>query len=171
MNIILTKYSDLEKIANSNVQLDIHLYLNVEIMGDFSRCSVMQGLNKNGYSFVTNARKQIQFGTYELVLQTAETELTKKYRERFDWFDYHLMMKVEGRTGLYFHIGNDWYESDGCELIGLFATSTIGKSVEHGDKGELICRALSSAVAYEQFYKTIRPWLDDDDKKVYIHIV
>lgn len=56
---------------------------------------------------------------YEVKLRRYETDLTRRYRNRFDWFKYHLhVTPVKGFQHIYFHLGNDVDNTDGCILVG-----------------------------------------------------
>ena len=62
---------------------------------------------------------RVPAGRYEIMINRAETPLTLKYRKRYSWFKFHLMLKnVPDFVGIYFHVGrnDDW--TDGCITIG-----------------------------------------------------
>lgn len=62
---------------------------------------------------------RIPAGRYEVVIHKADTPLTLKYRSKYNWFKYHLMLKdVPGFQGIYIHIGNKGDNTDGCILVG-----------------------------------------------------
>ena len=61
---------------------------------------------------------RIPAGIYELGFNVAETPLTKKYRERYEWFNFHLhIKKVPNYTGVYIHNGGRHNDSEGCILV------------------------------------------------------
>lgn len=62
---------------------------------------------------------RIPAGTYEIVINKSDTPLTLRYRAKYNWFKYHLMLKdVPGFQGIYLHIGNRGDNTDGCLLVG-----------------------------------------------------
>lgn len=62
---------------------------------------------------------RIPAGRYEVISNQADTGLTLKYRAKYPWFKYHLMLKnVPGFQGIYIHIGNKGDDTDGCILVG-----------------------------------------------------
>lgn len=95
---------------------------------------------------------------YELVINNVLTNLTKAYRERYNWFEFHIMVKdVEGFVGIYLHIGNDDDDTDGCILIGdtqnnIMLKPAIGKPI------------LNSTNAFRRFYERYYPLLKKGDK-------
>ncbi|UII25985.1 DUF5675 family protein [Fulvivirga maritima] len=62
---------------------------------------------------------RIPAGTYQVAFRRLETNLTKKYRDRFpDWFDYHLeVQNVPQFTGIYIHNGGTHKDTSGCILV------------------------------------------------------
>ena len=68
-----------------------------------------------------NKRKEscVPEGKYNVVFREEPTPMTMKYRERYDFFNFHLMLeKVKNRSGIYIHVGNTIKDSYGCILIG-----------------------------------------------------
>ncbi len=62
---------------------------------------------------------RIPAGTYELKYREVLSPLTKKYRNRFPWFKWHLELQdVPGFDYVYVHIGNDDDDTDACILVG-----------------------------------------------------
>lgn len=97
---------------------------------------------------------RIPAGNYELDFLKVETGLTKKYRERFSWFNYHLEIKnIPNYTGVYIHIGNNHKHTKGCLLIadGINASSVKKTIVE-------------STNAYKRFYMRMSDLLASGEK-------
>ena len=62
---------------------------------------------------------RIPAGKYEVVFREEPSPMTTRYRQRFDWFNWHLMLKdVKGFTNIYIHSGNTDDHTDGCLLVG-----------------------------------------------------
>jgi len=94
---------------------------------------------------------RIPDGVYELKYRNVESPLTLKYREKFDWFKYHLHVQdVLGFTNIYIHIGNRELNTDGCLLVG----NTINNNQR--EKGFLA----SSTAAYQTLYDVVGAALD-----------
>jgi len=94
----------------------------------------------------------IEEGIYFLGFQQVLTSKTKKYRKRFKWFTHHVEVKnVIGRTGIYIHIGNYIKDTRGCILL--------GDSQSFSKKAESTVQ--NSTIAYERFYKTVVPLIDE----------
>lgn len=91
-------------------------------------------------------------GTYEVEFMETITPLTKKYREKYDWFNKHLHVKdVPGFTGIYLHIGNTDDDTSGCILVGAVA--------EPG-------RILRSTETFKKVYEIISEVLNNDIKVI-----
>jgi uncharacterized circularly permuted ATP-grasp superfamily protein len=116
-----------------------------------------QKLHFLGYALEDEYRPQkvakdtrIPANTYELVIQTALTTLTQKYRDKHDWFENHIMLKdVPNYVGVYMHIGNKDDHTDACLLMGDNANNN-----SIGD-GEI----QNSTNCFKRFYKELYPHL------------
>jgi hypothetical protein len=92
---------------------------------------------------------RIPSGVYTLGIRKELTPLTKKYRAKFRWFEYHIeLLNVENFTNIYIHIGNFEKDTAGCQIIG-FDASTI--------EGEF--RNKNSTAFYQMFYQKVYPLL------------
>jgi hypothetical protein len=100
---------------------------------------------------------RIPEGTYELTIRQEVSGLTKRYRDRYSWFDKHIMLKdVPGFNYIYIHIGNDDDDSDGCILLG----STINNNkVDEGFVG-------NSRLTFKSFYRKVYSHLDKGGRVV-----
>lgn len=97
---------------------------------------------------------------YEIVINRAETPLTLKYRARYNWFKFHLMLKdVKGFVGVYFHVGknDDW--TDACITMGNAVNNNTIKDGEIGDSVE----------CFKKFYLELYDHLDYMENKKYIN--
>jgi hypothetical protein len=99
-------------------------------------------------------------GTYEVKFREVVSGLTKKYRERYDWFHYHLMLQdVPNFNYVYMHVGNTDEHTDGCLLVGEQQQLNTYK------EGKL----MSSVPAFERLYKKVGNELESGGK-VYITV-
>jgi hypothetical protein len=79
--------------------------------------------------------------------------LTKKYRNRFNWFSNHIEIKgIPNYDKVYIHIGNSHKDTKGCILI--------ADGVNAGQTEKMI---LQSQKAYERFYKNIIPKINQNE--------
>ncbi len=63
-------------------------------------------------------KTRIPAGKYNVDFLRHETGLTLDYRDRFDWFDFHLeIQNVPNFTGIYIHSGGDHRHTKGCLLV------------------------------------------------------
>ena len=61
---------------------------------------------------------RIPEGVYSVDFRKEDTPLTLKYRDKGEWFDYHLEVKnVPNFQYVYIHIGNSDKDTDGCLLV------------------------------------------------------
>ena len=118
---------------------------------------------EDGFNFIkVKGKTRIPEGRYEIDKLRLLTPLTKSYRNRFDWFDYHLEIKnVPRYSNIYIHVGNTDDDTDGCVLVGDQAIN---------DPNNIKTTILSSVQAFKRIYSIISDALDDD-QDVFIDIV
>lgn len=104
---------------------------------------------------------RIPAGEYQIIFREEESPMTKRYREDYDFFDWHLMLKnVPGFDFIYIHHGNHDDNTDGCILVGNTANNN---QLIDGFIG-------NSRKAFERLYKKI--WRElRSGEKVSIKIV
>jgi len=62
---------------------------------------------------------RIPNGVYEIKKREVVSGLTQIYRDKYDWFDFHLeIQNVPDFNYVYIHVGNDDDHTDGCILLG-----------------------------------------------------
>jgi hypothetical protein len=67
---------------------------------------------------------RIPAGRYQIKFREVPSPMTQRYRQRFDWFNWHLELQdVKGFDNVYIHIGNDDDDTSGCILVGYQAFS------------------------------------------------
>lgn len=99
---------------------------------------------------------RIPAGTYEIRFQSALTDLTKKYRERFpDWFTNHIeLQNVPGYVGIYIHSGGNHKHTEGCLLVSdAYTLGAEGPAFKISDSNETFRKLylrLSAALTQEQ---------------------
>ncbi len=87
---------------------------------------------------------------YPLGIRKEVTPLTQKYRDKFDWFEFHIeIVGVPNFDYVYMHIGNDADDTEACVLVGDDANNN-----NHG-----VGYIKNSAKAFERFYKLVYPKL------------
>ena len=97
---------------------------------------------------------RIPGGIYQLAYRRVEdSPKTILYRERFDWFRYHIqVLDVPTHEWVYLHIGNDDDDTDGCLLTGDQANNN---QVEEGFIG-------FSTPAFKRLYQLLAPQMELD---------
>tara|TARA_R110002050_G_scaffold3382_9_gene17828 strand:+ start:3275 stop:4078 length:804 start_codon:yes stop_codon:yes gene_type:complete len=96
---------------------------------------------------------RIPEGHYQLGINEQLSPLTKKYRNRFNWFSNHIEIKgIPNYDKVYIHIGNSHKDTKGCILI--------ADGVNAGQTEKMI---LQSQKAYERFYKNIIPKINQNE--------
>ncbi len=104
---------------------------------------------------------RIPAGTYRLGLRKIESPKTLQYRQKYDWFVWHIqIMDVPNFKYVYIHIGNTDDDTDACILVG---DSVV-------NQGEIEDFLGHSARAFERFYKKVFPVLDEGVEPVTITI-
>lgn len=69
---------------------------------------------------------RIPSGRYELSLRQEISPMTTRYRDRFSWFEWHvILLDVPNFNYVYIHIGNTDDNTDGCILLGDGANNNI----------------------------------------------
>lgn len=64
-------------------------------------------------------KTRIPQGRYPIRLRQVLSGLTKRYRQRYTWFTWHLeICDVPFFENVYLHIGNKPEDTDGCVLVG-----------------------------------------------------
>lgn len=96
---------------------------------------------------------RIPAGRYQVKFnENANTNMTKKYRDMFPWFTFHLWLQdVPNFEWIYMHVGNYDTNSAGCILIGSDADY---------DKKMIT----ASRTAFEKFYKKVQKALHDNEE-------
>lgn len=126
--------------------------IRFESREDFTRGILM--IDYQGFCFTIEDEKRtekisgetrIPAGDYDLRYREQLTGLTKKYRSKFDWFEWHIeICDIPGFSNVYIHIGNTDEDTDGCPLLGYTCDMTkpnfIGRSTD----------------AYKDFYKLFK---------------
>jgi len=95
----------------------------------------------------------IPAGVYEVKLRKEITPKTQDYRDKYDWFNWHLHIQdVPGYSGIYCHIGNYPSNSDGCLLC-----NNIFYADEPSKMGQ-------STDSFRKFYQKVVAALEGGDK-------
>lgn len=81
------------------------------------------------------------------------SNMTKKYRSKFDWFFNHIEVKdIPNFSFVYIHVGNYEEDTDACLLVGHGFTDYDNESA-----------IWKSKPAFEAFYKTVSPVLQSGE--------
>jgi hypothetical protein len=90
-------------------------------------------------------------GTYEIKFRKVLSPSTKKYRERYPWFTWHLeLQNVPNFRFIYIHPGKTEQATDGCILIGNAVNFEYSRNSNLGRVDD----------AYEGLYKTLEMLLN-----------
>ena len=104
-----------------------------------------------------HGRTAIPAGQYVVKYRETESPMTMKYRERFNWFNWHMELQhVPNFKHIYIHIGNDEHDTDGCILVG---------DVWNGDD-----KIYESTNAFKRLYESLEMDLSCGDDGVVIII-
>jgi hypothetical protein len=101
---------DLKRFSTQNDSTLGLLFVN----GEFE-CFVLEDEYRD---IKVKGETRIPCGFYDIKKRQVLSGLTKKYRAKFDWFDYHFQLQdVPNFNYVYLHIGNDTSNTDGCLLL------------------------------------------------------
>ena len=102
--------------------------INTRIARDNESTLGLLTVNGKKFSFVIEDEKReikikgetrIPAGLYPVKFRKEITPLTKKYREKYSWFTYHLeLQNVLGFSDVYIHIGNFESSTAACQVVG-----------------------------------------------------
>ena len=102
--------------------------INSRIARDNESTLGLLTVNGKKFSFVIEDEKReikvkgetrIPAGLYPVKFRKELTPLTKKYRDKYSWFTYHLeLINVPGFTNVYIHIGNFESSTAACQVVG-----------------------------------------------------
>lgn len=151
---VLQRFSD-------NRDSTLGVLLKVIIAGSEPR-TVFQGYTlEDQFNAVKIAKEtRIPAGRYEIIINRSETPKTLQYRQRYNWFRYHLQLaNVPGFQGIYIHIGNKDEDTDGCILLGDAAGNNV--IADHG--------VSASTEGFRRFYSHTFDFLDHQENKKYVN--
>ena len=90
-------------------------------------------------------------GVFELKRREVLSGLTKRYREKYPWFEWHLELQdVPDFNYCYFHVGNYESNSDGCLLCNYNIVASEGEYFGG-----------NSTSAYKDFYEYTNDLLNE----------
>ncbi len=93
---------------------------------------------------------RIPAGRYQIKYREVLSGMTKKYRAKYDYFEWHLeLQKVPNFQYVYGHVGNRHSHTEGCLLFNTGVSCVSGDWV-----------GSSSALAYDRMYPKIGIALD-----------
>lgn len=97
---------------------------------------------------------RIPSGRYRILKREAVSKLTKTYRDKFDWFDFHLeIQNVPNFQYVYIHVGNYDENTDGCILLGRGFT-------DYEDESAI----WNSRKAFKEFYLRVSDALNNNEE-------
>lgn len=110
-----------------------------------------------------HGQTRIPEGEYQIKLRKEDTELTKRYKNKHEWFTWHLqLMNVPGFNWVYIHIGNWDTDTEGCLLVGDVAVNDPNDVSSHIEK---------SSQAFERLYKQIIDVIDKEEVWIVIESI
>jgi hypothetical protein len=119
-------------------------------LDDHFRCFTLEDEQRD---VKVSGETRIPDGTYEVNLRKTLSRKTRKYRDRFKWFRWHLrLVDVPGFQHIYIHMGNTDDDSQGCILVGQTANF-------QGDKSTIF----ESKAAYRELYLELIQYLAAGD--------
>ncbi len=112
------------------------------------------------YPSKVSKETRIWDGIYRLGLRRQLTPLTKRYRDKFSWFEYHIeILGIPMFSSVYMHIGNKKEDTEACVLVS-------DKIENLGDFEDITEK---STQAFERFYKKVYPILKEtSDNSIHI---
>ena len=100
---------------------------------------------------------RIPSGRYRLQINNDLTPLTKKYIQRFPWFERHIELKnVPNFSNVYIHVGNTDDDTEGCQVIGFKASINNEEFINE-----------RSVDCYKEFYENVYPLLKRGEEVYY----
>lgn len=97
---------------------------------------------------------RIPSGRYQIKKREVLSGLTKTYRSKHEWFDYHLqLLDVPNFNYVYIHIGNYDDDTDGCILLGRGFT-------DYDDESAI----WNSRKVFKEFYEIVSETLDKGEE-------
>jgi hypothetical protein len=146
MKLTLLRFSDDKKDSTIGLLYIDNLFSGF-ILEDIHRDVKVKGVTR------------IQAGIYDLVEREVLSPSAEKYRKRFPWFKWHIMLKdVPEFKYIYIHPGVHSRHTDGCLLTGMAI---------HTEKDGARYVAHSS-LAYEKIYKKVIPEIRTNGAKIEI---
>ena len=102
-----------------------------------------------------NGQTRIPEGNYPVEQRLEDTSLTKKYKAKFNWFDYHFEIKdIPNFKWVYIHIGNSELDTEGCLLVGDTAIN---------DPDNISSRIGNSTIAYKRLYMAMKKAVSNNE--------
>ena len=97
---------------------------------------------------------RVPSGNYEVKFREVLSPMTKSYREKYDFFTWHLEIQdVPNFKYTYLHIGNTFENTEGCPLLNTGVTKRDGEYVGQ-----------SSVQAFKKIYPMISSVLEAGEK-------